>query len=361
MAHYPKPYFRKSRGCWYVQIDGRETTLGKEKDQAFTTYHGLMAARGNVPSPSSPELESAATEECSSTPNAVTPLLAFPIGDLTVPQILDEFLDWCESNRAPDTYRWHKDRINSFCNSIPADLKPKDMKPFHVQKWVNNYGVDLASGTKRNLIASVKCGMAWAEEQGYIPHSPIAKMRKPACGRKEQIVTPEHYEGLLDLSRDQNFRDLLTVSWETGCRPQESLRVEGRHLDTPGNRWAFPVSEAKGKKKFRVVYLTPFALEICQRLAKKHPTGPLFRNEDGRPWTPCAVNCRFSRAKAKIGIKFCLYNFRHTWITRKLISGVDAVTVAVLVGQSDPSMIARTYAHLTQAPEYLLQQARRAS
>jgi integrase len=186
-------------------------------------------------------------------------------------------------------------------------------------------------------------------------------MRKPAEGKREQVVLPEHYKAVLDCSPDQEFRDLVTVSWETGCRPQESLKVEAKHLDVAGNRWVFPASESKGKKIPRVVYLTSKALEISRRLAEKHPRGVLFRRRSGKPWNSTATNCRFWRIKNKTGGKVCLYALRHTWMNRMLISGVDAFTVATLAGHRDPSMLAKHYAHLSQVPGYLSQQAMRAA
>src|SRR3984957_10627084 len=238
MAHYPKPFFRAPRGLWYVQIDGKQVNLGPEKDAAFKTYHGLMQQRDEMP---------AAMQPASGNPLVVV--------------IVDEFLDWCEKHRALDTYRWYKDRLQSFCKTIETTLTADELRPHHVQKWVDNSAVPLKSGSRRNLIASVKRAMKWAEEQGYIDHSRIAHMKKPGCGRKEQIVTPEQFTALLDRYDDQEFRDLLTVTWETGCRPQESLRVEARHVDISGSRWVFPASESEGKRIPRVVYLTPAALE----------------------------------------------------------------------------------------------------
>jgi integrase len=337
MAHYPKPFFRAPRGLWYVQIDGKQINLGPDKKAAFKTYHGLMQQRGETPAP----IRAAAT------PNPLVLL------------IVDEFLDWCEKHRAPDTYRWYKDRLQSFCKTIDAGLTVDQLRPHHVQKWVDNYGVPLKSGSRRNLIASVKRAMKWGEEQGYIDRSPIAYLKKPGCGRKEQVVTPEQYRGLLARYPDQEFRDLLTITWETGCRPQESLRVEARHVDIAASRWVFPASESKGKKIPRVVYLTPTALEITKRLMEKHPVGPLLRNTKGEPWTPYATNCRFQHVRRKTGIKYSLYAFRHTWMTRMLMHGVDAFTVATLAGHSDPSMLAKHYAHLSQAPGYLAAQAMR--
>ena len=43
MPHHPKPYFRKSRELWYVQIDGQQFNLGPNKEEAFRQYHRLMA------------------------------------------------------------------------------------------------------------------------------------------------------------------------------------------------------------------------------------------------------------------------------------------------------------------------------
>src|SRR5271168_4446043 len=144
MAHFPKPFFRSARNAWFVQIGDRQVKLSADKDEAFTRYHEMMAK------PSLP------------------PVTQAEAGKLVV-VIVDEFLDWCEKHRAPDTYRWYKDRLNSFIATIDPALTVDQLKPHHVQKWVDNYGVPLKSGSRRNLIASVKRSMRWAEEQGYPP------------------------------------------------------------------------------------------------------------------------------------------------------------------------------------------------
>ena len=69
------------------------------------------------------------------------------------------------------------------------------------------------------------------------------------------------------------------------------------------------------------------------------PEGPIFRNTRGRPWNKDSVNCRFDRIKEKTGSKYCLYLFRHTFATRMLESGLDALTVAVLLGHSNPAIV----------------------
>jgi integrase/recombinase XerC len=336
MAHYPKPFFRPARNLWYVQLDGRQFNLGSDKPAAFKTYHGLMQQRAET-KPQQP--------------------LSLPGSDRLVVVIVDEFLDWCQKNRAEATYEWYQDRLEAFCKTIAPTLTVDLLKPHHVQKWADEY----PAGSRRNLIRSAKRVFNWAEEQGRIERSPLVHMKKPAEGKREQVVSPEQYQALLDSTHDQGFKDLVTVSWETGCRPQESLIVEAKHLDVAGNRWIFPASQSKGKNIPRVVYLTPKAVEISKRLAEKHPEGALFRRSKGKPWNPSAVNCRFGYIKQKVGAKVSLYALRHTWINRMLIGGVDAFTVATLAGHRDPSMLAKHYAHLSQAPGYLSRQAMRAA
>jgi len=339
MAHYPKPFFRPARNLWYVQIGGKQINLGSDEAKAFKEYHRLMQQRADE--------------------KPLQPTLAAMSQQLVV-VIIDEYLSWCEKNRAPATYGWYHCRLNSFCQAIPASLTVEQLKPHHVQSWVDSQ-TGLASGSRRNLITAVKRAFSWAEELGYIDRTPLAHMKKPAAGKREQIVTTAQYDAVLHRTPDQAFKDLVTVTWETGCRPQESLRVEARHVDLVGGRWVLPASESKGKRIPRVIYLTPKALEITKRVMQANPTGPMFRNRDGGKWTPFAVNCRFRRAKKTVGVKISLYAIRHTWMNRMLLSGVDAFTVATLAGHSDPSMLAKHYAHLSQAPGYLAEQAMRAA
>jgi hypothetical protein len=45
IPHFPKPFFRKPRGLWYVQISGKQVNLGPDQDAAFRRYHELLANR----------------------------------------------------------------------------------------------------------------------------------------------------------------------------------------------------------------------------------------------------------------------------------------------------------------------------
>ena len=168
----------------------------------------------------------------------------------SVVAIIDAFLDWCSKHRSPDTYELCRSRLERFARTDP-DLLVGDLRPFHVQEWID--AMDVESGTKRNYCRFVKRCVRWAKKQGYNESDPIADMEQPKGGKRETVLSDEQYNELLSLTLDPTFRELLTVTWEIGCRPQESLHVGARHVDLTNQRWVFQEAEARTDIP-RVVY-----------------------------------------------------------------------------------------------------------
>ncbi len=59
--------------------------------------------------------------------------------------------------------------------------------------------------------------------------------------------------------------------------------------------------------------------------------------------------------------RYSLYALRHSWATNALQNGVDALTVAILMGHSDPSTLSKVYQHVALNPQHMLEQARKAA
>jgi integrase/recombinase XerD len=49
-SKFPKPWFRKDRGLWYVQLHGRQYNLGREREPAFKRYAALLATPAPIES-----------------------------------------------------------------------------------------------------------------------------------------------------------------------------------------------------------------------------------------------------------------------------------------------------------------------
>ena len=45
MQRFPKPFFRKTRNRWTVQLHGKQVNLGPDRDEAFRRYYELMGGQ----------------------------------------------------------------------------------------------------------------------------------------------------------------------------------------------------------------------------------------------------------------------------------------------------------------------------
>lgn len=321
---FPKPWFRASRNCWYITLDGKQHSLGRVSEEE--AWQKAISLKQSIETGVSAVVES----------------------EYLAP-IIDEFLVWVSRNRSPETLGWYQYRLQRFVDTFPR-MRTDELKPIHVERWVSSYKLSVTS--IRNYKRSIKACLSWGLKQGIIKKNPLQYLEVPKAQAKEKVIDEKEFKFLLSQVTDDTFKDLLWVSWETGCRPQESLRVEARHFEPENRRWVFPNSE--GKTGGRVVYLTDKAFDITSKLAKQNPTGNLFLNTNGVPWTTDAVNCRFYQIKRKTGKRYSLYLLRHSFCHRALQKGLDSLTVAVLMGHKNPSMVASTYSHLSQAPNFLI-------
>lgn len=388
MTKFAKPWFRASRGVWYVNLSGKQVNLGPDRTTAFQEYARLISA----------------------------PKKAKPVASHSLPAVLDAFLTWLRPRRSGETFEWYRYRLERLARRYPK-VDASRLTCAMVEDWVDEYELSVTS--RRNYFRAAKKAMKWAKSRGLVRRNRIRMLEVPAGESREVVISVEQYEQVLALIRDPGFRDLVVTTWETGCRPQESLRVEARHVDLTNQRWVFPKSESKNKKLSRVVYLTDVAVAITRKLLESSPTGRLFRNSRGRPWTTDAVNNMFRRIQVRIGLavmrtegravsaeaidrfvpqlkptrkikgkvqrktgadlraeakekltirmacgfapKLSLYALRHTWATNALQKGVDPLTTAILMGHSDPSMLSKVYQHVALNPAHMLSQAKKAA
>ena len=327
MPRQPKPYLRKQTKSWYCSIGGRQISLGKDRDAAFEKFYELMGDREQVRNDIS-----------------------------TLYELSQVYLDWCQENRKPGTYENHRRYLKRFILAVGKRLRPHQLKKHQITKWLE--GMTCGSTSKNDAVSVVQRMLNWAVEQDYLSRNPIKGLKKPRRERRDVFYTEDQWKRIRKQAQ-QPFLDLLDFLHLTGCRPVEARSIEARHLH--GDLVIFPADESKGEREPRVIYLVPQAKKILDRLLKKHSSGILFRNSQGKPWTKNAIVLRMRRIGEKTGFRVIAYGARHSYATTALAEGgIDPISVAHLMGHRDTTMVSRVYSHLAQNPDYLRKQAKRA-
>jgi integrase len=343
-----RPYYKKSHKAWYCTIGGNQVRLGTDKESAEKEYHRLMAAETLITSKT------------------------------TLAQLIDQFLHWTNENKAPRTFKWYQRHLKSFVQFIGYKLPVNHIKPAHLHRWLERSYKASGQSDRNGACRAMARTFNWAKKAGLIAANPIEGMERPGPVSRDCYITPEQWSEVIALVKaDDPFADLLWFLHETGARPQEARTVSAKTFDKKRQCFVLQLKDSKGKKHRRVIRLNRKAFETCKRLAMKYPDGPLFRNSFGNPWTAYSLNNRFARLreklqKAKVKARtwerekewvamLFPYVLRHTFITDALLRGVDPLTVSLLAGHKDTTMVMRVYSHLSQNDEFLAAKLKQAT
>ncbi len=354
MARKPQPWYREERDAWYVRIDGQQHPLGAHPEGAARPVKSKKTGKWNSP----PEIDAAFRRLMGGgTPSHD--------GGETVISMLDSFITWAKQNRAGITASRYEEFCQDFVRAAPSGggikfgaLGVGKLSSGHVTDWLEQKA-DWGPTTRRNAITALIRAFNWCCKNKGLAKNPIGGMEKPEAKRRTGVVAEGEFDELLKHVLP-TFEDLMIVSYDSGARPIEIKELEARHCYLDQHMAKIPAEEAKGRKHARVFYFpTDRSLEIMIRLCAAHPSGPLFRNAKGRKWTGDAVKCTFERVERKTGRRYCHYAMRHSFITHKLIAGVDSHVVAKLAGHRNTAMVDQVYSHVADDHAFMLKEAQK--
>lgn len=423
MARKASPWYRAERNEWCVTIRGKHRRLGEHPAGAPRPKKSERTGKWNAPD----EIEKAFRALLDGEGASEEVPVAVESGEDDVVSVLDDFITWCKENRAELTAARYEELCQDFVRAVGEDgikfgaLPVTQLTSKHVTAWLNGK-MTWGPTTKKNAITALQAALNWAVLNRGLLRNPIKGMKKPEAKRRTDIISSAEFEELLALIGDGGFRDLLTVSYDSGARPFEVKDLEKRHIQFEKRCAVIPADEAKGRAHTRTVYLpTKRSMEIVRRLCDEHATGPIFHNTKGNKWTGDAVKCRFEDIEVDIGLaemkrlgieldvseasiqrvaatvsktrksrgtgkevekkawevrkearkkliaeqatkygkRFNMYAFRRTFITRKIVAGVDSHVVAKLAGHQSTAMVDKHYSQVASDHEFMLKEAMR--
>jgi integrase len=338
-----KPWFRDQDGWWYGQVGfgrGRRQQVrlveGKENRKKAERLYRQMLEDGSA-------------------------------ADLTarskVRVIFKAFLKRHAKRKcSPETHAWYRHYLKSFCKKN-GSRRVAELRPLDAEVWLEEHA--WCDTTRNRAITCLKVALNWAVKMGVLKENPLKNLEKPPMGRRERILSPDERRELFAGVKGKAFKLFLFALTSTGARPSEIRKVTAKEFVKPG-LWVFPPKQHKtGKKtlKPRVVYLTRPMIQLCERLAKENPEGPLFRNSRGKPWTGNAIRCRFRHLREKFPFLagVTAYCYRHSFVTDGLEQGIPLATMAELAGHTTTRMLEQHYGHLCAKVGHMQEAAHRAA
>jgi integrase len=336
------PWYRSGKDCWYVWHQGKLVRLPKDRAEADRLYHLLLA--GAWPAEQPPKAAALPTPP----PSPPTPAL-------TVGELVDAYLADASLRLKPSTLL-SKRKVLLRLKTDTGTEQAASLKPAVVSAWLaRQKGWGRSLRWLAGLVIRACCRWAANPTQGLLASDPTAGLKLPGPRSRgaEALVSPEAHAKVV-AKAPPCYRDALLALHGTGCRPAELCAVEARHFDAQIRAWLLQEHKTDGTGKIRVIFLPPAVVEMCKRRAEAHPTGPLFRNNKGRPLSPDRLrNWLFkTRRRLELG-RITPYGYRHGFATDALVNGVPDAQVAELLGHQGTTILHRHYAHLGAKAEAL--------
>lgn len=321
MARRPRPWYRLNRG-WFVTIRGKQHSLNvsdpNDEAAAFAAFQQLLRTiKGGAGTGADPTAR-----------EAVAAFLFSATGRLEASTVKG--------------YAAYLSRFAARFGTVRVSQLTKELVEDDARgrpTWSDD--------TRRNYLQAVEVCLKSAGR-------PLRFDKPPRGSAGAAAVIPEStYLMALGAARG-DLRALLTVLWNTGCRPSElrPLTVEAVDWES-GTATLKKHKTRRAGKAHRLIVFPPPALEVLTAQRDRHRTGLLFRQRTGRPYTCVGLTKAVWRLGKRIGRPITAYGMRHTFATDGLAKGLPDTHVAALLGHGSTRMIHQHYSHLGENAKLL--------
>ena len=351
MPRRPSIVYFASRQAYYCQIDKRQHRLASGPDDAPRGPTYLAALERFRRLLEGQQVGSAGNQN-------------------TVRVICEEYLYHTRSQVRASTQTRRVSLLKPFVAAL-GDVRVSDLSPLRISAFVEQMRVprlQQRGAAKPGLMSwgdssitsffeTASAAFQWAIRGKLITENPLQGIKRPGSRSRSRdcLISPEQHQRLLQLCRSAGMRRIVIALENTGARPGEIQAAEARYWDADRNALVYAADVRRREGEFRpksaaykdrIIYFTGAAREQMQRLVGQYPTGPLFRKQDGHPYSAKAIQAFFKFKRQAVGMPaLTAYSYRHTFATRWLLEGRSIDVLAELLGNT-PQVIRKHYAHL---------------
>lgn len=323
-------YQRTQTGSWYCKVDGKQKKMGPTETLAIKARNKLVAQNG----PTKPVNGQRKP---------------------TVQDMLTHYLAWHKKNRAETSHIQRQGPFETLCK-LYGDREAGSLAPADLFRWIELEYPNTGNTRQNDLISYVQTAYNWIERNHGIP-SKIRKVDKPTPDQREFYIEFRDWDRLLSCC-PPHVHDLVSFLLYTGARPQEARILKPKHWNSAQSQFVLPASQAKGKKKPRVIFVPTSLHARVEELVKiaTATRGYVFTNSRGGAWNKTSFNSAARRIKVKMNMpEFCMYVCRHSFAVERIVRGkLDLAIVAKLMGHSSTDMVYQKYGHIGKQNDVLL-------
>jgi integrase len=218
--------------------------------------------------------------------------------------------------------------------------------------------------TKRtaNLyVTALRQVFKYLEDRAKLAEVPRVKSLKTPPPPKRALLSDEECRRLLDActseevcrKNGQLLSCYLRFLMLSGGREQESYRVQWKDVDLDRGLLTFGADGLAKNHRFRTLHMGPELLDLLQEMVKtRQPDSSyLFPSPQRGKKDICVRTFKQSFAKVCEAAKLPhlgFHDFRHLFISKCVMAGVDFMTIASWVGHRDGGvLIGKVYGHLS--------------
>lgn len=162
--------------------------------------------------------------------------------------------------------------------------------------------------------------------------------------KRDKVLTREEMEKLVECSAS-HLKPVIAFGWHTGMRKREILGMKWENVDLEEG-FVYVPEELSKNGKARYVPLEPELLELLFELKSSNGECEHVFTFGGEPINDITIAFRTAMQKAEIE-GFVFHGLRHSFITRKLLEGVNPVLLSKVTGNT-VQIIMSVYEHLNK-------------
>jgi site-specific recombinase XerD len=256
------------------------------------------------------------------------------------------------ANLSPKTEATYGYALKDLAAFLERSGKPQELNSIsreHIEAYLEDLLARRKPATGLAYFKSLQQFFKWAEEEGEVPHSPMARMRPPKVpDNPPPVLSEEEVRGLLDACSGSTFEDrrdaaIIRVFYDTGARLAELVGMSLHDLDLD-QRLIRVTGKGQRIRLLPIGHRTVKALDRYLRTRPQHPHEEepwMWLGRKGRMGTT-GVQQMLRRRSKQAGLEpINPHAFRHTYAHRWLSSGGSEGDLLQLAGWRSRQMLSR--------------------